>query len=337
MLKATVLTIGLTLGSQAATDSSRDVTYRTMNTCRQGGCVSPVFDKGYFFQLKETINTPSDGYALWNPDGELIYQVSIVAPDGTPGHLREPAIDTDGTAIVPISYGGYGGRGRVIGGGIVVVDPSGKQTQFIDTGRWLPAHVAVTWDHSIFAMGTQFAPLEEGDKDHVSGGDYRLIRKYSRDGKLAGEVLQRSLFPAGLPPAETGAIRIAGERVEVLAFSGMTADRPEWLELDLDGTLLGRWQLGILAEGDPVTRRMTFSRWVYSFAVTADGRLFAAVSRSKTAGELQVFDRVTSTWKAADLVAPEHSSLVGAVGNDLVFQNRSDVVRLRWMTVAEAH
>jgi hypothetical protein len=232
--------VGVAMGQSA---SPREVEYQSMAACP--GCASPLFDKGYFIQLKDNPGMPPDGYDLWAPDGSLSYHVEILAPDGTHGRLRDVAIDTDGAAIVAMSYGGYGGMGRIKGGGISIVDPSGKQTQFIATDRWLPAHLCFGPDHSIWVSGTQFAPLREGDHiDRSLSSGYQLVRKYSRDGKMIGEFLPRSTFPPGLSPADAGSIRAAENRIGVLVYPGDLANFPEWIELDLDGRLMGRWKLG---------------------------------------------------------------------------------------------
>jgi hypothetical protein len=165
------------------------VEYTTMNPCHQGGCRSPRFDKGYFIQLHDYPGSvPPDGYELWGPDGSFLYNINIVAPDGTPAHVRDVAVDRDGTAVAAMWYGGYGGNGHIAGGEIALIDPTGKQLSFIATDRWLPAHPGFGPDHSIWVSGTQFEPVRDGDPvDHVSRADYQLLRKYSREGKLLGE------------------------------------------------------------------------------------------------------------------------------------------------------
>jgi hypothetical protein len=325
MLNRIILFAALIGSAIAAENTAREVVYRTANPCRQGGCLAPVFYQGYLVQMKDYgQSAASDGYAVWGPDGNPLYQIDIVAPDGTPGHLRDVAIDTDGTAVVPITFGGPGHRG----GGLVFVDSSGRQTQFIGTDGWLPAHVCFAQDHSIWVTGTQFA------QDRVARGDFSMVRKYSRDGKAAGEFLQRSLFPPGLPPVEGGWIRAANDRIGVLTYPGMIANKPEWIELDLDGKLTGHWNLGPRSTGDPTTHNETYS--LGELAFTSDGRLFAqphdAVLKTY---RIAIFDRATSSWQTvSDLNAPSaHSYLIGAEGQNLVFEYRNDDVRLTWVAV----
>jgi hypothetical protein len=307
------------------------VEYTTMNPCLHGGCLSPKFDKGYFIQLHDYPGSvPPDGYELWGPDGSFLYNINIVAPDGTPAHVRDVAVDRDGTAVAAMWYGGYGGNGHIAGGEIALIDPTGKQLSFIATDRWLPAHPGFGPDHSIWVSGTQFEPVRDGDPvDHVSRADYQLLRKYSREGKLLGEFLPRSSFPSGLPPAENGAILAASDRIGVAMYPGKLANFPEWVELGLDGTLIGRWSLGPDSTSDPVTHNETQSRTFLAF--TTDGRLSTQVDEYPARShQILIFDRSTSSWQPADpaLKVPPGSYLVGADGNDLAFEQRGGVVSI---------
>jgi hypothetical protein len=224
----------------------------------------------------------------------------------------------------------------------VLVDRNGKQKLLAETGRWLPARLCFAPDHYIWVVGTQFASLHEGDdKDHVERGDYPLVRKYSSDGNLLGEYLPRSLFPPGLPPGESGAIRAAKDRIGVVASWGMVANNPEWIELNFDGKLTGRWQLGPQTVGDSVTRRATYYLEILAF--TADAQLFAETENCPAEGRcsyrLVLFDRTISTWQAAGSAAPPIAQdfvnrsrhLVGAVENNLVFEDRTHGVHLLWV------
>jgi hypothetical protein len=106
MLKTIILSAGL-IGSVGAGETpSRDILYVGMNECPQGGCTVPIFDKGYMIQMKDYVGAPPDGLTVYDPTGIEMYQASIIAPDGTPGHLRDAAVDTDGTVGVAMSYGG---------------------------------------------------------------------------------------------------------------------------------------------------------------------------------------------------------------------------------------
>jgi hypothetical protein len=233
----------------------------------------------------------------------------------------------------------------VKGGGIVVLDRDGKQIRFVDTARFLPDAACFGPDHSVWVMGTQFAPLRDGDPiDHVERGDFDLVRKYSSVGKLMGSFLPRSSFPAGLPPAAAGWMRASGDRIGLMTYPGQTSINPEWIELDLDGKLMGRWNLGPRSKADPDTHRMVYS--LEGFAFTSDGRLFAetvtCAAQYQCSYQLVSFDRNTSAWRTeGGSPVDRFHYLMGADGNDLIFQDRSPVaaggIHLQWVPTGQPH
>jgi hypothetical protein len=327
-----LLCAAVTLG--AAEIPSHDVAYTAANDCRNGGCWASIFDKGYLFEMKGSGNAPPSGLAVFDPSGTLAYQVDIVAPDGSPARLDRnvAAADTDGTVILAMWYGGYGGNGRVKGGGVVVLDRTGKQVRFLDTARFLPNALCFGPDHSIWVGGKQAA--EDGDWDQKA--DYKLVRKYSADGTLLGSFLPRSLFPRGLSPTESGIMRASHDRIGIVTHPGNTPTNPEWVELDFNGNLTGRWKLGPSMTGDSETRRMTYSIGQFSF--TADGRLFAATESCpvefQCTEQVVVFDKKTSAWQPAGSGLVDRSRvLFGADGNELVVWDRktSPGVHLLWI------
>ncbi len=226
-------------GAIFAADAPRTIVYTGLIRC--GGCLSSNFDKGYVFQMTDSGHNPSTGLAVYKPDGTLAYQENIIAPDGTPAYLRQEGVaaDTDGTVILAMWYGGYGGIAPVKGGGIVVLNPEGRQVQFIDTDRFMPNALCFAPDHSIWTLGTQFGP-HDGD---IRGADYPLVRHYSRDGKPIGAFLHRASSPSGLAPGGSGLswMQAAGDRIGMMTYPGMVSDTATWVELDFAGNEIGRW------------------------------------------------------------------------------------------------
>jgi hypothetical protein len=116
-----------------------------------------------------------------------------------------------------------------------------------------------------------------------------------------------------------------------------SANNPEWVELDLDGKLQGRWKLGPKHVADPVTHNLLHD--IEGFAFTADGRLFAnemsCLAPHQCSETLVLLDRNTSTWKAVDDNPINHfRNLIGADGNEVVLWDRSQAnssgVHLLW-------
>jgi hypothetical protein len=73
---------------------------------------------------------------------------------------------------------------------------------------------------------------------------------FAADGHLLGSFLPRSTFPKGLTPAgdswQGSGLNISGSRIGILAWDGTSSEHNQWVELDLDGNLLGTYRL----EGD---------------------------------------------------------------------------------------
>src|ERR1019366_1286824 len=115
-------------------------------------------------------------------------------------------------------------------------DPSGKETRFVDTGKYRPSHVCFDRYHSLWTFGEQ----RDSSGDHEEPSDYMMFRKYSVDGREAGRYGPRSTRPLrGLAPggASIGAwrLRAADDRVGALAESGKTGLANQvWIELGLD-------------------------------------------------------------------------------------------------------
>ena len=92
----------------------------------------------------------------------------------------------------------------------------------------------------------------------------------------------------------------------------------EWVEVDLNANLLGRWRLDQF-------------NWDTSIAFTADGHLFVQNKDSKTeAHRLYTLNRASSTWQAVD--GSPGGWLEGADGDALVFSDfvNPGPMHVRW-------
>lgn len=200
-----------------------------------------------------------------------------------------------------------------------VVDPAGKQTRFVDTGKYRPVHVCFDQDHSLWTFGEQ----RDSSGDREERGDYMMFRRYSVDGKEAGRYGPRSILPLrGLTPggASFGAwrLRVADDRVGALAESGNSGLANQvWIELGLEGHPIGTWTIGRDLQG--------------GFAFASDARLCRQTPGNAIPG-IECFDRGTGVWKDAG-EAPVRGVLLGAQGDELVFSDDEGVVRLYWVKV----
>jgi hypothetical protein len=202
-----------------------------------------------------------------------------------------------------------GAQGR--SGGIVYFDQSGKQTRFIDTGKYMPAHICFDGNQWLWTFGWQ---RDSENDDNEERRDYMIFRKYSPEGKEMGRYMSRTLFPSGPPgTAAMGAwkLRAANDRIGALGYSG---DHPEvWIELGLDGSLIGKWPLG--------------RYWNGGTAYTSDGRLYRQVFGANP--KLECYDRASSAWKDAGK-PPVPGLLLGAENEELVFSQNQGLIKLVW-------
>jgi hypothetical protein len=268
----------------------------------------PAFDKGYLMFITHT-----GGIEVWGPDGLQRFFATVENPAGA--SVTSLAVDSDGSIAVGLAFPGPQG----FSGGIAYFDLSGKQTRFVDTGKYRPSHVCFDRDHSLWTFGEQRDP--SGDYEETS--DYMMFRKFSGDGKEAGRYGPRSILPLrGLTPggASIGAwrLRVADDRVGALAESGKSGSANQvWIELGLDGHLIGKWPMGRDLRG--------------GLAFTSNSRLCRQTPR-KTMPGIECFDRGAGAWKNGG-DAPVSGLLLGAQGDELVFSRDDGVIRLFWVRV----
>lgn len=189
----------------------------------------PGFYGGYAFFVERP-----DFIKLYSPDGKLAL-ATTVATD-MHASVISVAVDSDGTMAV-----GYTSKGL---GGMDLLDTRGNKLGSFSTGQYLPSHIAFRDDHSVLTFGWEM----HSQDPTLNTADYRSVRHYTRSGVQIGAYLPRSLFPRGLEPAcdnwQTQGVYVANDRIGVLACSGMTSANPEWVELDFEGNLIGRWHVG---------------------------------------------------------------------------------------------
>ena len=288
------LSLALLLPALAAEDSVRKTVHSTKDFGQR--VALPALDKGHLLFVGQPLD---ENVSLYAPDGRKVFEATVRTPAGSSIGPMDAALDTDGTVAV--------GAGNFYGGAIVLLDASGKQIRFTSTGRYMPARICFDQEHTIWAFGSQRDLVKNDSEDRE---DYFMVRRFSKDGKELGSFLLRSGFPGWANPfgAHRGLwqVRAADGKIGALAYPGHEGYQPEWVELDLAGNLIGRWNLGPRLYGGR--------------AYTADGRLYARKLDEKKRARLFLFDRTSSSWIPVDddlTVAP--GLLLGADGNDLVF------------------
>jgi hypothetical protein len=265
----------------------------------------PVYDNGY---LIVTYSPRDSALTVYGPDGARVFDTLVKLPHGESPNLGNSAADTDGTIAVTVTYT----SSQTYSGAIVLFNRIGHQTNVIDTGAYLPSALAFDADHNLWAAGWQ-----------RDSQDYFIFRKFSHTGADAGSFVRRSAFPAGLDPGhvplgEKG-VHVASGRVAALLASGNSGDLHEWVELDLNGKLLGRWRMDHL--------------FGVNLAFTSDGNIYGNTPLEKEkAVHLTVFDRSTASWKTIPDDIHVDWLMMGAAGDEIVVWDQgSDPMLLRYL------
>ena len=269
----------------------------------------PTFDQGY---LLFTHLMGGPGFEVFGPDGLLRFFTSVDNPHGA--SVTSVAADSDGSVAAGFAFLGQQG----ISGGIAYFDSFGKQTQFVDTGKYMPAHVCFDRNHSLWTFGWQRDPATDYDETR----DYMMFRKYS-DGKETGRYGPRSIVRGRTPGyASLGLwrLRVADDRVGAIADTGETSsEKRMWIELGLDGHVIGTWPMGRDLHG--------------GLAFTSSARLCRQIPAGKAKmPALECLDRDTGSWKHAG-DAPVPGLLLGADGDELVFSRNEGVITVHWAKI----
>jgi len=267
----------------------------------------PGFYNGYLFAAQ-----PRDVLTLFAPDGQELFSLPFEGHDNGLVAIESIAIDSNNTLAVA-----WQDRHNA---GIDIRDLSGKLVRTIDTGLYVPAHLSFGANHLLWAFGWQRDADDPASSDRR---DYPIVRKYSIDGKEMGAYLWKSLIPGALEPGMSGwqsrAITVTADRVGIEAVSGRVSNEREWLELDLNGNLQGRWKL------DPQNQ---FPGVVF----TSDDQAY--IHRyNREADLIQVFrlNRTKSTWDLVTSPRVGLAALYGADGDKLVFAEWPDnTMHLSW-------
>ena len=266
----------------------------------------PTLDKGHLIYV-----THATYVEVYDREGVRMLQADLRNAAGVPvARVLSAAIDNDervvATVMVMLPQGGRGGV-------IVWFDRSGKQAYTTQTGSFIPVQVCFDQNNEVWVFGSQ---RDESDWA-TEAKEYSPIRKYSRSGKEEGRFLLRSTFPGWAPPFEivNGFLRVqaARGRIGALLYPFHAGLQPQWIEIDLQGRLLGRWAVGKHDGG---------------LAYTEQGRLFKKTWASKPhAPQLAELERSSGKWLSVEYPAEipgqnfRGGLLLGADGNQLVFSD----------------
>ena len=262
----------------------------------------PTLDKGHLSYVSH-----GTYIEVYDREGFRMFQADIRNAAGLPVvRVLSTAIDSDervvATVIVTLPQGGYGGV-------LVWFDRSGKQTHTTQTGSFKPMQVCFDQNDELWVFGSDESERAPNEKE------YSPIRKYSRSGDEQGRFLSRSTFPGWAPPFDIvngfHRVQAARGRIGALLYPFHAGLQPQWIEIGLQGKLLGRWMVGKHDGG---------------LAYTEEGRLFKKTLGSR-APQLAELERSSGKWLSVEYPAEipgqnfRNGLLLGADRNQLVFSD----------------
>lgn len=276
--------------------------------------ILPAFDKGRLLFLGMG---GSCHITVYGPGGEQAFAEELPGPPGSERcSVMSAAADTDGTVAVSVAYM----LGPEHAAGIILLDPQGKQTALIPTGRYMPTHICIDQEHMIWSIGWQRGARQEIEEK----ADYPVVRRFRPDGQQLGAYLPRSLWSRSGNPGGVilgfWTMAAAKDRIGAIVHENYSGQTPELVEWDLHGQLLSR---------TPIPKRPESGR-----AYSAGGRLFAASWNSETKQhELNVLEPGSGAWTRVADPSTKVDFLLGADGEELVYSEQAPgVLHLRWVT-----
>jgi hypothetical protein len=234
---------------------------------------------------------------VYDADGRKIYQARVWPGQTSRVALTDVAVSPAGDVVVV----GYADDRSPHDSFFARINPAGVVSATIRIQPFEGMNVTFGPDGTLWILGW------EADHLRNFGPDHATLRRFTLDGELLGEFLPWSSF--GCPPRRHPAF--GGAKAALLASRDrvvvLTADCPQWIELDPEGAILRRESLagiGLLP--------------ALLAAVTSDNRIYMRPDSALSICRLEIEQRACK-----EIQTPENYTLLGADGAALVLQNRS--------------
>jgi hypothetical protein len=269
-----------------------------------GGQVVPLFQNGYLIYLHRP-----NRLQVFRPDTQLAYEYEVPCPSPQGNcSVTSVTVTRKGIVALGIAYPSP----TAYASGIRFVDQAGKEIRFVETGRYVPGQLAFDKNDNLWSIGWERDKWINGRESEEA---YNLVRKYSADGKLIGEYLPKTLWESKHNPYVEGRgywkMYAADDRIGVVVNENFDKRIAEWVEWDLNGTLLQRIPL-----------RDDISSLGRAFC--GNGKLYAQfrVAERANQSELRVLEGKTGKWLLVRANLPEQvvGYLLGADGDQLVYR-----------------
>jgi hypothetical protein len=249
----------------------------------------PLYSNGYLLSWDSPFYAQ---FTLYGPDARPAFS----APERTDAYQITWAVDSDGTVAAAYS------PNRLREGHIDLLDHTGIVTGTIKTGSYIPQQVAFAPDHTIWAAcyNAQRQP----------GQDFNVLHHHARTGEELGQALSFTQIGGDLKhpviesPRGSSLLYISNDRLgwnEALHTGSRT-----WTEVSFSGAILGKYELKT-PDG--------LSLW--PDAMTAGGRVYARIIKSRDAARFAVLYRSKGVWEK--VVGDPGGILIGSQGDNLVF------------------
>ena len=281
----------------------------------------PHFNRG-FLLFCEKIPLPAPAIAVCDRGGQPVYEITFRLPETVGASLGDMAVDEEGTVVVCGASGNEDGR---VARYLALLDPAGNVTRVIRTNPFQAHEICFAPDNTIWTMGKNIM-MRDGEPREWSE-DHEVFHHYSREGRLLGKadvfgstlIHGRNAFASGLHCLRASDNRV-GAWMDGRVFR---SDMNEWIELDMQGQVLGRYTVQIPWEQKhPLEHR----KMLIGIAFTSANELYASFQTQDPAWRgLARFDRSTSNWEPVPGYVRSHDEsdrlqLLGADGDELVFR-----------------
>jgi hypothetical protein len=193
------------------------------------GNPGPKFDRGTI--LARRVDSPE--VFAWDRSGKLLVHTTVQIPNASEININDVAINPSGGFLVAGTARNLESQGAAF---IAWLSQTGVVERVVRTSPFAALKICACSDGSIWAAGRELAP------DHLNRMIYvpnhGILRRFDSGGRLTHSAVPRETFPSANHPVEVRS-RLACADEKIGFFSPQVN---EWIEISLEGTILGRWK-----------------------------------------------------------------------------------------------
>ena len=247
----------------------------------------PHFRNGYVVAVDHSHTT----VRVWDSRWTLVMDRRVEIPGAARTILRDVSALPSGRVVVLARAIRADGK---VSSALAMLDQLGGIERVVATSPYEPQCIASAPGGEIWTIGW----VHDGAGKEL--GEYAVLKRYDGLGKLAAELVPRSLFaPHGKAPAIGAALAVSADRAFVVSDEAGIC-----VEVSLSGEILGRW---------PVERTRTPIRTGLTYSDS--GSLFASFDDRQRF--LCRFDRKSGGWEPISLgVVGEGQQWFHLMGSD---------------------